>query len=56
MPMHLRARFANVMKIYGDVFYNDMVGDYSIEYVVLKLCYKDVIELMNSFKKEGGGQ
>ena len=52
MPMHLKARFANVMKVSGDVFYNDMVGEYIIQYVCLKLSYKDCLELMKGLKKE----
>ena len=55
MPMHLKAKFSNVMKICGDVFYTDLVSDFDLEYVCLKLCYKDVAELVDSFKK-GDGQ
>ena len=52
MPMHLTARFANMMKMSGDIYYNDMVGDYKVQYVCLKLCYKDTVEIINSFSKK----
>ena len=53
--MHLKAKFSNVMKISGDVFYTDLVSEFDLEYVCLKLCYKDVAQLVDSFKK-GDGQ
>jgi len=50
--MQVKVRIANIMKRQGDIFYNDMVGDYDLEFVCLKLCYKDVLDLQASF---GGG-
>ena len=55
MPMHLKAKLSNVMKNCGEVFYTDLVSEFDLEYVCLKLCYKDVVELIDSFKK-GDGQ
>jgi hypothetical protein len=61
LPMHLKAKMTNVMKISaGEHMYNDIVGEYSIEFVCLKLCIKDVLELQECFsgkpQKEQGEQ
>ena len=53
LPMQVKVRIANIMKRQGDILYNDMVGEYNLEYVCLKLCYKDVVELQSPFGGEG---
>lgn len=52
LPMQVKVRIANIMKRQDDIFYQDMVGDYGLDFVCLKLCYKDVIDLQTCF---GGG-
>ncbi len=39
------------MKTNGDIFYTDMNGDSNIEFLCLKLCYKDLLEIQESFSK-----
>ncbi len=54
LPMHCKIKLTHIMKRAGETFYTDMNGYYNLDFVCLKLCYKDVLELQESFadKKE----
>lgn len=40
----------HIMKKKGEIFYTDMNGEYELNVICLKLCYKDVLELQESFE------
>ena len=49
LPIHLAVKFSNIMKRSIDSFYTDMVADYRLDLVCLKLCIKDIHELQQAF-------
>lgn len=37
------------MKVAGSIFYTDMNGDYWLDDLCLKLCYKDILDVQEGF-------
>lgn len=47
--MHCRVKLTHVMKVAGSIFYTDMNGDYWLDDLCLKLCYKDILDVQEGF-------